>query len=262
MTNQIRYYIKLVLVLVVVVFFLLLTSIINFFIRNKKLSLILRLKITSFLSWLILMVLNVRLRTDKSNFNPARNENYLIIANHLSYLDTFIIASKINSVFVASIDGHQQKFPVGLITKNSGGIFIERKNKKKVVRDLQKISDMLKTGFNVVLFPEGTTSDGTTVLPFKTPFFYSVTNKDAKILPVCINYRKINNSNITKKNKHLVFFYEKISFIQHFMRVLKLKKINVDIKFGEIISADNYFSRKDIANYVYEKIFSVYEPKL
>ncbi len=261
MINNLRFYIKLALVLLLVVVFLLTTSTINLIPVKRSLKLKLCTKITSFLCRIMLQIFNVNARADRSKINSDLNGNYLIISNHLSYLDTFIIASKINSVFVASVDGHQEKFPVGLITKNSGGIFVERKSKTKVVKDLQKITDMLMMGFNVVLFPEGTTSDGSGVLPFKTPFFYSANEKSVKILPICINYKKINNLDITKENKHLVFFFEEISFIQHFLRLLKLKRIDVDLKFETVVPVKNYSSRKDVAKVTYEKILSVYEPK-
>lgn len=256
-----RFYIKLILTLLLVITFLLLTSVVNLIIRNNKLKLSFLTKITTFLCDILLPVLGVRVKTEKSKSRFSQGENYLVVSNHLSYLDTFIIASKINSVFVASVDGHQQKFPVGMITKNSGGIFVERKNKRSALRDMEKINRTLLAGFNIVLFPESTTSDGRGILPFRTPFFSPSFKEGVIILPVCINYKKINNSDITKENKNLVFFYEEIGFINHFLRMLRQKNIDVELKFNSPVNPLDFSSRKEVAKHVYKKILADYEPK-
>lgn len=261
MLRKIKVYLKLSTVLLIVAIFLLSTSVVNFFAGDEKKRKSVCITITSFLSKIVLMALGVKVKTDKKIARLTGKDNFLVVSNHLSYLDTLIISSKIRSVFIASADGHQQQFPIGLITRNSGGIFVERKSRRKVKKDLQKIKNALELGFNVVLFPEGTTSDGTGVLPFKTPFFFASHVAGIKILPVCVNYKNINGSPVTLSNKNMVFFYEKISFVKHFMGLLEVKNIEVSLEAENMVDSGDFHSRKELSDCVYKKITTLYEPK-
>lgn len=257
--SNIKVCIKLLTVLLIVSVFLFTTSIINLIVRTERIRVSMCISITSFLSRAVLLILGVRVKTDKSKFSQPGN--FLIISNHLSYLDTMIISSKIRAVFIASVDGYQEQFPLGLITKNSGGIFVERKSRTKVKNDLKKIITALELGFNVVLFPEGTTSDGSCVLPFKSSFFYASENPEIKILPVCINYKNINGLPIDYSNKNMIFFFEKIGFIKHFMRLFTLSDIEVSVDVERVVDRRDFKSRKELSNFVYQKISDLYEPK-
>ena len=216
---------------------------------------------SSFFSNLALHLLGFKINTNKfSKFEDT--DNYLIVSNHLSYMDMFILSSKMNCVYIAAKDGAQEQFPLSWITKNSGGIFIDRRNKGTMKEEILKIKDVLNNGFNVVLYPEGTTSDGSKMLKFRSPFFSVVYKSELKILPVCINYKKINGETVTNKNRSLVCFAEDISFFKHFFRLLTLKRIDALISFLDIVDPKEYKSRKEISEITFNKINEFYKSEL
>jgi lyso-ornithine lipid O-acyltransferase len=94
----------------------------------------------------------------------------LLISNHLTYLDILVISSITPAVFVAK---HEIKsWPViGLLAQMAGTLFIDRARRTQVGEMNAQIEATLNSGALVVLFPEGTSSDGRSVLPFKSSLF-------------------------------------------------------------------------------------------
>jgi len=91
----------------------------------------------------------------------------LLVCHHLSYLDVLVLASLTPTVFVAKRE--VKHWPVfGWFASLAGTLFIDRERRTHVRQLTQEIRDVLKRGALVVLFPEGTSSDGKTVLPFKS----------------------------------------------------------------------------------------------
>ncbi len=181
----------------------------------------------------------------------------MVVCNHLSYLDIFVIYSVLPSVFVANSE-LEEEFPLGAVTKYGGGIFVERRNRSRLIDDMDNISSVLDMGLNIVLFPEGTTSDGEAVTAFKAPFLKSAINTGANVLPLCINYNKIDGRPLDKENKNLIFYYGSITFFEHFFRLLKLKSIDVELEALEEIKVNPKMTRKELSQIAYDKISSAY----
>ncbi len=87
----------------------------------------------------------------------------LVVSNHISFLDIFSLNSQLPSSFVAKAE--IAKWPVfGTITKAVGSIFIDRSNRRALVGIADRVGDELKLGRSILVFPEGTTSDGSGLL--------------------------------------------------------------------------------------------------
>lgn len=255
--NFIRYTIKILVFFLLVVTFLLISFIADLVVRDRKKKLITFSKIASFYGNAGLIVLGIKVR--QKNLNPYLNaeQNYMILSNHLSYMDIFIIYSVLPSVFVANTE-LEDEFPLGAVTKYGGGIFVERRNRSRLLDDMQNISSVLDMGLNIVMFPEGTTSDGSGVSAFKAPFLKSAINTGTSVLPICINYKKINNENIGPSNKDLLFYYGDITFFEHFFRLLKIRHIEVELQALDVIEVNPKMTRKDLSLEAYSRISSAY----
>ncbi|MGE3524038.1 MAG: lysophospholipid acyltransferase family protein, partial [Candidatus Dadabacteria bacterium] len=187
-----------------------------------------------------------------------KDKNYLIISNHLSYLDIFILFSEFPASFIASVDEVREMFLLGRITALSGGYFVERRNRSTLRADIDEIADILRLGINVALFPEGTTSTGEKVLPFKTPLINAAEKAGVEVLPICIKYMKINGEDIGPGNRDLVYFYGDMEFFSHVGKLLKVKGIDVEVTILEPLSVLSTGSRKDLSDNVYSAISSEY----
>ena len=91
----------------------------------------------------------------------------LLVCNHLSYLDILVLGALAPAAFVAKRE--VRFWPIlGLFATLAGTVFVDRRKRTRVGEANQKMENLLKTGVVTVLFPEGTSSDGSTVLPFKS----------------------------------------------------------------------------------------------
>ena len=107
----------------------------------------------------------------KLKVSGEQEENrVMFISNHISYLDIVILGSLVNAVFVAKSE--IRNWPIiNKLCILGKTIFIERENRRSVKKQSISIKENLKDGFNVILFPEGTSSDGSKVLDFKSSLF-------------------------------------------------------------------------------------------
>lgn len=202
------------------------------------------------------MGISVRLTNRESASNLKRN--YLILCNHLSYLDIFIIFSYFPASFVASVDEVRNNFLLGKITELSGGFFVERRSRSGLRAEIEFMSEMLKMGINVALFPEGTTSNGEGVLPFKTPLVSIAQKAGRDILPLCIKYREINGEEINRRNRDLVYYYGDMKFFNHFFDFLSVRSVDVELTVLESIDPLSGASRKELATSAFNAINSEY----
>ena len=109
-------------------------------------------------------------------------KNGIIASNHLSYMDILVFAALGPCVFVSKSD--VRGWPViGWLASAAGTIFVKRTTAKDVCQANERIEQALMDGATVVIFPEGTSSDGSTVLPFRSPLFESAIHSGAALFP-------------------------------------------------------------------------------
>jgi 1-acyl-sn-glycerol-3-phosphate acyltransferase len=105
---------------------------------------------------------------------------FFLVCNHLSYTDVAAIRSVLEGVFVAK--GEMEGwFLAGRIVTDMGTIFINRQNRRDIPRAGAKIIERLESGEGVIVFPEGTSTKGETILPFNSSFLEFAAQRD---LPV------------------------------------------------------------------------------
>jgi 1-acyl-sn-glycerol-3-phosphate acyltransferase len=114
--------------------------------------------------------------------------NVLIVANHISWLDIFVLNSLQPARFVAKAD--LRRLPVaGRLMANVGTLFIERERRRDAHTVNRHTVEALTRGDVVAVFPEGTTSDGTGLLKFHSSLLQSVVDAKAHVQPIAIRYR-------------------------------------------------------------------------
>ncbi len=125
-------------------------------------------------------------RAHDSGITPG-SVGRLVLANHVSFLDVFALDSVLPSGFVAKAE--IAKWPVfGTIAKHVGTIFIERGNRRALIGIGEGMQQALKDGRNVLMFPEGTTSDGTKLLKLHANLMEAAVRTQADVVPVVLRY--------------------------------------------------------------------------
>ncbi len=95
---------------------------------------------------------------------------FFLVANHLSYLDVLVVLASARAVLLSRAD--VARWPaVGVLARTTGTLFIERERRSQLPRVLEAVSARLAAGLGVVVFPEGTSSPGEEVLPFRASLF-------------------------------------------------------------------------------------------
>jgi 1-acyl-sn-glycerol-3-phosphate acyltransferase len=176
----------------------------------------------------------------------------LIVSNHLGYLDVFVIGSALPAIFVAKSD--VRGWPViGLLCRLAGTIFVERGRRTSVGASLPQIHDALDAGLPVVLFPEGTSSDGATLLPFKTSLFEPAAHH--RSTPAAIAYELPGGSVADE-----LCYWRDMVFAPHFWNVLGKRGFVATLRFGEPSAGGG--DRKRTAAELHAAVARLCTPKL
>jgi 1-acyl-sn-glycerol-3-phosphate acyltransferase len=181
---------------------------------------------------------------------PDTARSVLFVANHVSYLDILILGSLLKVRFIAKSE--VRSWPgIGPLAAHIGTLFIERRARRsRKQRDL--LSASLADGDNLVLFPEGTSSDGSRVLPFKSSLF-SVFEKgdalrDVAIQPITIDYARFSDGTpIEGEGRDLYAWHGDMTLIPHLYRVFGLKGAKIGIVLHDVIRPVPSVDRKTLA---------------
>lgn len=192
---------------------------------------------------------------------PHGDKNFLVLSNHLGFVDVLIINSVFPSVFVTSQE--MRETPVlGLICEIGGCIFIERRSREQIPQEIKVLAEALRQGFNVCLFPEGTSGDGSGILPLKKSLILANQGTGKDILPIVINYRKVNGEVVTHKWRDHLCWYGDMTFGGAIMRLSELKSVEVDVDFLDPIQVDEHSHRREVAAVVHKAMESRFVPIL
>lgn len=130
----------------------------------------------------LLRILNVTLTVHGS---PAA-DGHLVVANHVSWLDIFILLAARPTRFVAKSE--IRDWPVAGWLADALGTFYIRRGKGGTTALLERLRTHLEGGGTVVIFPEGTTSDGQRVLPFHPRLFAAAVDSESPVQPAALHY--------------------------------------------------------------------------
>ena len=173
-----------------------------------------------------------RLSMSVSASGPTPNQG-LLVSNHLSYLDILLYSALMPCIFVSKSEVLQ--WPVfGILARCGGTIFVERGRAQSVHEPSREIAEALRLGIPVVLFPEGTSTDGGRVLPFRSAFFEPAISNQASIYPAAIGYWVRDGAEAD------LCYYGEVTFFPHLLSVLGQNGVKGMIEFGnEVYGCDD-----------------------
>lgn len=183
--------------------------------------------------------------------------NYLAISNHTSYLDVIMLASLENFVFITSEEMGKNPF-LGTITRLGGCLYTNRRKPVSLPQEIERFSSTIRQGFKVMLFPEGTSTNGDTVKAFRSSLFQTALSASCPILPICIKYLSINGQPLNPENRDLVYWYGDMTFAPHYMKLLGLK-IEAEIRILDPLMDPESYSRRELAENTHAQILACYQ---
>ncbi|MEW6133027.1 MAG: lysophospholipid acyltransferase family protein [Pseudomonadota bacterium] len=176
---------------------------------------------------------------------PEFTHGALLVANHVSWLDVFVIHAARRVHFVSK---HEiRSWPViGWLAWRAGTLFIERAKKSDTARINAEMHALLKDGAWVAVFPEGTSTDGSRLLRFLPSLFQPAVDESLPIVPVALQY-------LTPEGKYtdVPAYADNVSFGTSLWRIAGEKEIVARMTFGAPIHGD---SRRMLAEAAYHEI--------
>jgi 1-acyl-sn-glycerol-3-phosphate acyltransferase len=207
---------------------------------------------------LILKICSIKVT---SSISEKDTHNKLVVSNHMSYLDVICLSSLYPTTYVTSVEV-KETAGLGHICRVCGCFFTERRRKGRdpgtIHKEIAHMGQHLSYGLSITLFPEGTSTDGMKILPFKTPLLEAAVANQKSILPVSLKYVQIDGKPFSHENKDLVCWYGDATFIPHFLTLLKVGYIDVTIEKGPVLEVTPEVTRYDLGLKSFEVINGMY----
>jgi lyso-ornithine lipid O-acyltransferase len=179
----------------------------------------------------------LRIHTEVQGSFPSRG---LLVSNHLSYLDILVYSGLFPCVFVSKKE--VRSWPLfGPMARMAGSVFVDRNWVWDVPRANRAVSELLSKGAVVVLFPEGTSSDGGSVLPFRSALFDGAVRSGEPVTPAHIRYEISEGTPETD-----VCYWGDMTLLPHLLGMLSKGPIQAKVRIAE--GLQNFNSRKHAAH--------------
>jgi lyso-ornithine lipid O-acyltransferase len=170
----------------------------------------------------------------------------LLVSNHLTYLDILVLATLTPVVFVSKSE--VRHWPVfGWFSRLGGTLYVDRTRRSDVARLGGEIRAVLNDGHLVVLFPEGTSSDGRDVLPFKSSLLEPVSGAQYPLTIAHLGYVLAEGSVAND-----ICYWGGMTFLPHFLKLLTKRGIQAHVHFAPIETPA--IQRKDLARQLHAEV--------
>jgi 1-acyl-sn-glycerol-3-phosphate acyltransferase len=179
----------------------------------------------------------------------------LIVANHLSYIDILVISAVMPCFFVAKMEIGGWPF-FGRAARSGGTIFVDRSSLASANSVAEQMTERLKLSIPIplLLFPEGTSTDGSEVLRFHSRLIDPATSLGVPITTAAIRY-VIHDGTEERE----LCWYGDATFVNHLWKVLGVGGFEAELQFGE---PRNYSDRREAADETHEEISAMREASL
>jgi 1-acyl-sn-glycerol-3-phosphate acyltransferase len=167
----------------------------------------------------------------------------------LSYVDILVLSALTPSIFVAKSE--VKHWPVfGWFARLGGTLFTDRARRAQVGPLAKALRTSLDQGALVVLFPEGTSSDGQNVLPFKSALLEPATNYSYPLSASLIEYQ-LEDGDVSEE----VCYWKDMTFVPHLINLLSKRRIEASVRFSELRQRRE--GRKELARQLHSEVLKL-----
>jgi 1-acyl-sn-glycerol-3-phosphate acyltransferase len=182
---------------------------------------------------------------------PPRHHAVLILANHVSWLDILVMTATVPVIFVAKSE--VARWPlIGWVAHARGTVFVERGQRQRTTAANAEIARHLAEGQPIVLFAEGTSSDGNRVLPFRSALVGALrealaqveAGKHIAVQPLSVGYTGLFGMPMGRQHRPVVAWYGDRDLVSHLRQFLRRGAVEVTLSWGEPVTYDPGADRK------------------
>lgn len=191
-----------------------------------------------------------RVKTQLTGSIPAKG---LLTCNHLSYLDILVIGSLTPCVFVAKSDVRHWPVLGGFVTM-AGTVFVHRGKRVQAAQSVDEIRTALEKGALVVLFPEGTSSGGETVLPFKSSLLEPAAQPAQTLTVGLLEYQLEDDDGDASEE---VCYWKDMTLFPHLINLFSKREVHASLRLKTL--SETSADRKQLALQLHEEVLRLKE---
>lgn len=172
---------------------------------------------------------------------PAPGRSVLYLSNHSSWVDILVLGAVLDGAFVAKAEVGQWPV-VGWLSNLRQTVYVSRK-RGTTGGEADAMRERLATGQNLILFPEGTSNDGSRTLPFRSSFL-SVADKAETIQPISIVYDRVGGLPACRRDRPIFAWYGDMDIGRHFWRLMRRPGTRATVLAHEAAASSDFANRK------------------
>jgi len=175
----------------------------------------------------------------------------LLVSNHMGYVDIIVLCAVTPCVFISKSD--VKRWPIfGYFAGLGGTLFVNREKRSDVGRLAEEMREILNSGAHLALFPEGTSSGGDSVLPFKSALLEPITQIDLPVTSAAVVYSLPPGHGLVSEE---VAYWADMTLVPHLLNIFSKERIGAKVVFGEprVHKAD----RKQLAKELHAEVLAL-----
>ena len=170
----------------------------------------------------------------------------LIVSNHVSWIDIVVLSALMPCSFIAKREVMGWPF-FGWLAKLQRTVFIDRDRRHGTGPSRNEIAERLQGGDILVLFPEGTSHDGLSLLPFRSSFLGAADDPAIPVIPVTLAYARLRGLPLTRRERPAFAWYGDMALAPHLWQALQDGPLGIDVIFHDPLRTEGRHSRKMLA---------------
>ncbi len=177
--------------------------------------------------WALAMLRHLGISLQVQGARPAHGP-LLLVANHVSWLDIVVLHAAGHCRFISKSDVRDWPL-VGVLARAAGTLFIERASRRDAMRVVHQMAACLQAGDVLAVFPEGTTGDGSGVLPFHGNLLQAAIAVHAPALPVALQFI----DRLSGQRSYAPCYIGDDTLVQSLWRTLRARNLQAVVQFGQ-----------------------------
>lgn len=181
----------------------------------------------------------------------------LFVSNHISWLDIVVLSAVLPASFIAKQEVGTWPF-FGTLARLQRTVFVERENRRRTAEHRDEMRERLEHGDNLILFPEGTSSDGLRIHSFKSAFFaaaeHPVRGRMLNVQPVSLGYAKLNHMPVGRRWMRIFAWVGDEDLVPHLWRFLKAGPCEAVVELHQPVTMEDFASRKGMAAWCHQRV--------
>ncbi|HEX6957025.1 MAG TPA: 1-acyl-sn-glycerol-3-phosphate acyltransferase [Ferrovibrio sp.] len=199
-----------------------------------------------------LLRLKIRKLGEPSTAGPV-----LFVSNHISWLDIVALSAALPASFIAKREVADWPF-FGTLARLQRTVFVDRNNRHRTAAHRDEIVERLEAGDSLILFPEGTSSDGLRIHNFKSAFFgvaeQAVRGRLPIVQPVSLGYCRLNHMPVGRRWMRIFAWVGDEDLVPHLWRFLKSGPSEAVVEFHQPVTMAEFASRKGLAAWCHQRV--------